>query len=92
TGRRPIPVDITYEHALAVGFQLMVGSVECVATDLATNPVAAMRVSLDGHDPDKVADLLAGTVLELVKLAGRPNAKLAGIGIARPGVINHEQT
>lgn len=24
TGRRPIPVDINYEHALAVGFKLMV--------------------------------------------------------------------
>ncbi|MBY3043467.1 ROK family protein [Rhizobium leguminosarum] len=92
TGRRPIPVDINYEHSLAVGFKLMVDSVECVATDLATNPVAAMRVSLGGHDPDKVADLLASTVPELVKLAGRPNAKLAGIGISMPGVINHEQT
>ncbi|NEJ72146.1 ROK family protein [Rhizobium phaseoli] len=92
TGRRPIPVDINYEHALAVGFKLMVDSVECVATDLATNPVAAMRVSLGGHDPDQVADLLAATVPELVKLAGRPDARLAGIGISMPGVINHEQT
>ncbi|QSY93031.1 ROK family protein [Rhizobium bangladeshense] len=91
-GRRPIPVEINYEHSLALGFKLMVDSVECVATDLATNPVAAMRVGLDGHDPDYVADLLAGTVPELVKLAGRPKAKLAGIGISMPGVINHEQT
>lgn len=91
-GRRPIPVEINYQHALAVGFKLMVDSVECVATDLATNPVAAMRVGLAGHDPDDVADLLAGTVPELVKLAGRPKAKLAGIGISMPGVINHEQT
>ncbi|MGO7580609.1 sugar kinase, partial [Rhizobium ruizarguesonis] len=35
---------------------------------------------------------LAGTVPELVKLAGRPDANLAGIGISMPGVINHEQT
>ncbi|QKK23272.1 ROK family protein [Rhizobium hidalgonense] len=91
-GRRPIPVEINYEHALAIGFKLMVDSLECVATDLATNPVAAMRVSLTGHDPDYVADLLASTVPELLKLAGRPKAKLAGIGISMPGVINHEQT
>lgn len=91
-GRRPIPVEINYEHSLALGFKLMVDSVECVATDLATNPVAAMRVDLKGHDPDYVADLLAATVPELVKLAGRPKAKLAGIGISMPGVINHEQT
>ncbi|OWV77085.1 ROK family transcriptional regulator [Rhizobium sp. R339] len=91
-GRRPIPVEINYEHSLALGFKLMVDSVECVATDLATNPVAAMRVGLEGHDPDYVADLLAATVPELVKLAGRPKARLAGIGISMPGVINHEQT
>ncbi|MDF0697131.1 ROK family protein [Rhizobium sp. MC63] len=91
-GRRPIPVEINYEHSLALGFKLMVDSVECVATDLATNPVAAMRIGLEGHDPHYVADLLAGTVPALVKLAGRPKAKLAGIGISMPGVINHEQT
>ena len=91
-GRRPIPVQINYEHSLAVGFKLMVDSVECVATDLATNLVAEMRISLSGHDPDIVADLLANTVPELVKLAGRPAARLAGIGISMPGVINHEQT
>ncbi|MDK4741071.1 ROK family protein [Rhizobium sp. CNPSo 3464] len=92
TGRRPIPVQINYEHGLVVGFKLMVDSVECVATDLATNPVAAMRIPLAGHQPDYVADLLASTVPEMVKLAGRPHAKLAGIGISMPGVINDEQT
>lgn len=68
---RPASFTSSGKHALAVGFKLMVDSVECVATDLATNPVAAMRVGLAGHDPDDVADLLAGTV-PVGEMAGRP--------------------
>ncbi|KRB55194.1 ROK family transcriptional regulator [Rhizobium sp. Root708] len=92
TGRRPIPVQINYGHGLAIGFKLMADTVECVATDLATNPLAALRVPMPSKAPDDVADLLATTVPKLVALAGRQDARLTGIGISMPGVINHEQT
>ncbi len=92
TGRRPIPVQIDYNHGIALGFKLMFGAVECVATDLATNPIAAMRVELPSHTPDAVADILADTVPRLIGLAERPQAKLTGIGISMPGVISHDQT
>ncbi len=92
TGRRPTPVQINYGHGLALGFKLMVDTVECVATDLATNPLAAIRIPLQSHEPDDVADTLASTVPRLIELAGRQDARLAGIGISMPGVINHEQT
>lgn len=90
-GRRPIPVDIDYAGGLAIGFKLMVGSVECVVTDLATNPLASMRLTLDGHDPDHIADRLAAAVPNLVKTVGRPDARLAGIGISMPGVIDNQR-
>lgn len=92
TGRRPIPVEINYGHGLAIGFKLMADTVECVATDLATSPLAAIRIPMPSRAPDDVADLLAATVPRLVGLAGRTHAKLTGIGISMPGVINHEQT
>ncbi|GGA83198.1 sugar kinase [Brucella endophytica] len=92
TGRRPIPIEINYGHGLAIGFKLMADTVECVATDLATTPRAALRVPLPSRAPDDVVDLLAATVPRLVGLAGRPDARLAGIGISMPGVINHQQT
>jgi predicted NBD/HSP70 family sugar kinase len=92
TGRRPIPVQIDYNHGIAVGFKLMLGAVECVATDLATNPIAAMRLGLEDHSPDAIADVLARAVPRLVALAQRPEAKLAGIGISMPGVISNDQT
>ena len=92
TGRRPTPVQIDYDHAVAIGFKLMADTVECVATDLATNPIAAIRIPMPSKAPDDVADLLAVTVPRLIGLAERPQAKIAGIGISMPGVINHEQT
>jgi predicted NBD/HSP70 family sugar kinase len=92
TGRRPIPVQINYAHGIALGFKLMADTVECVATDLATNPLAATRVPMPSHAPEAVTEVLADMVPKLVALAGRPHARLAGVGISVPGVINHEQT
>ncbi|MFS8112603.1 ROK family transcriptional regulator [Rhizobium jaguaris] len=91
SGRRPIPVEINYANGLAIGFKLMVGSAECVVTDLATSPLASLRLTLADHDPENVIKTLAAAVPSLLKSAGRPNARLAGIGISMPGVIDNEQ-
>jgi predicted NBD/HSP70 family sugar kinase len=91
TGRRPIPIDIDYASGLAIGFKLMVGAVECVVTDLATNPLGSLRLPLAGHDPDHIVAALAEAVPELVSLVDRPGARLAGIGISMPGVIDNHK-
>lgn len=90
-GRRPIPVDINYAGGLAIGFKLMVGSAECVVTDLATNPLGSMRLPLAGHDPDHVIATLAGAVPQLISIVDRPEARLAGIGISIPGVVDNQK-
>ncbi|MER8705301.1 ROK family transcriptional regulator [Mesorhizobium sp. M1088] len=90
-GRRPIPVDINYANGLAIGFKLMVGSVECVVTDLATNPLGSLRVKLSDSDPDHIIATLAKAVPELISIVDRPAAKLAGIGISMPGVIDNQK-
>lgn len=92
TGRRPVPVEINYAHGVAVGFKLMVGSAECVVTDLATNPLASCTIDLPDLSPGGVADTLASEVPRILAGSGRPDARLLGIGISMPGVINHEQT
>ncbi|MDL2407034.1 ROK family transcriptional regulator [Rhizobium calliandrae] len=91
SGRRPIPVEINYASGLAIGFKLMVGSAECVVTDLATSPLASLRLTLSDHDPENVAKTLAAAVPSLLKSADRGNARLAGIGISMPGVIGNDQ-
>lgn len=90
-GRRPIPVGINYAGGLALGFKLMVGMVECVVTDLETTPLGSMRLPLPEHDPETIADILARAVPDLVALANRPTARLTGIGISLPGVINNQR-
>jgi predicted NBD/HSP70 family sugar kinase len=91
SGRRPIPVDINYANGLAIGFKLMVGAAECVVTDLATEPLASIRLTFSSRNPDRVVEALAEAVPELLHSANRPNARLAGIGISVPGVIDNEQ-
>lgn len=91
SGRRPIPVDINYANGLAIGFKLMVGAAECVVTDLATNPLASMRLTFSSRDPEHVVKTLADAVPELLQSAERPSARLAGIGISVPGVIDNDQ-
>jgi predicted NBD/HSP70 family sugar kinase len=91
SGRRPIPVDINYANGLAIGFKLMVGAAECVVTDLATEPLASIRLTFSSRDPVHVVETLAEAVPELLRSANRPNARLAGIGISVPGVIDNDQ-
>ena len=90
-GRRPIPVSVNYGGGLALGFKLMVGSVECVVTDLETNPLASLRLPLPSHEAEVIADRLAGAAPELIRLADRPAARLMGVGISMPGVIDNRR-
>jgi predicted NBD/HSP70 family sugar kinase len=90
-GRRPIPVDINYANGLAIGFKLMVGSVECVVTDLATNPLGSMHLTLSGSDPHHIVETLAKAVPQLISIVDRPHARLMGVGVSMPGVIDNHK-
>jgi hypothetical protein len=83
SGRRPIPVDINYANGLAIGFKLMVGAAECVVTDLATEPLASIRLTFSSRNPDHVVETLAEAVPKLLRSANRSNARLVGIGLSR---------
>lgn len=87
TGRRPIPVEINYSGLLAVGFKVMVGSVECVLTDLSTTPLTTKVFPLPDQRPETVVEACAGAVGALLAEAGNPGARLIGIGIAVPGQV-----
>jgi predicted NBD/HSP70 family sugar kinase len=91
SGRRPTRIEINSANGLAIGFKLMVGAIECVVTDLATNPLSSRRLTVSDHAPETVVQTLADAVPALVQSAGRPQARLAGIGISMPGVIDNAQ-
>src|SRR6188768_3438274 len=50
-GRRPVPVEINYRSRLAVGLKLMVGSIDCVLTDLATTTLHSTRIEIADQTP-----------------------------------------
>ena len=62
TGRRPIPVEINYSGLLAVGFKVMVGSVECLLTDLSTTPLITKIFPLPDQRPETVVEACSQAV------------------------------
>lgn len=87
TGRRPVPVEINYAGLHAVGIKLMVGSIECVLTDLSTNPLVTRNFPLPDQSPETVVEVCARALGELVNEGGNPGARVVGVGVAVPGFI-----
>ena len=88
TGRRPIPVEINYAGGLAVGLKFMVGRIGCVLTDLSTTPVAAVTIPVADETPAAYVAASADAVKQLLRHAKRATAKVMGIGVAMPGIID----
>jgi len=87
TGRRPIPIEINYSGLLAVGLKLMVGSVECVLTNLSTTPLITRIIPLVDQSPETIVQVCAQAVADLLAEGGAPGARITGVGIAMPGII-----
>ena len=65
TGRRPIPIEINYSGLLAVGLKLMVGSVECVLTNLSTTPLITRIIPLVDQSPETIVQVCAQRAVPL---------------------------
>ncbi len=87
-GRRPIPVRIDYASRFSIGFKLMPESLEAVLTNLATEPVRSLSIPLSDCRPDIVADAAKTAVERLLPDASERGAKLIGVGLALPGIID----
>lgn len=88
TGRRPIPLEINYAGGFAVGLKFMVGRIGCVLTDLSTTPIASMTVPVADESPQAYVAASADAVKQLLRHAKRASAKVMGIGVAMPGIID----
>lgn len=89
-GRRPIPININYAAHHAIGVKLMVDTIECVLTDLATNVLYSFRLNLPDQSPESVVAVCVQCVEHVLENANVPNVDLMGIGIAVPGIIDTE--
>ncbi|MEV7322336.1 ROK family transcriptional regulator [Streptomyces sp. NPDC093970] len=82
-GRPSQPLDVVAESRCFLGFKVTDEMVYGVATTLRSDIVARLDRPLASHDPERVADLLAGMAAEL---AARHPA-VAGIGIGVGGFV-----
>lgn len=91
TGRRPIPVEIDYTSGIVIGFKLMVGAVECAVSDLATTVLHSQRLVLNNNDVEHIVSVVSDAVPQLIAATKRPEARLVGVGISMPGLIDNER-
>lgn len=87
-GRRPIPLDINYERHLTLGFKFNRGSINCVLTDLATSPLAALEVAAPDSTPQGMIDAIRNAIPVLLDQARREEKDIMGIGVSIPGEVD----
>lgn len=88
TGRRPVPIDINYEAHLAFGFKLNADGIDCVLTDLATNPLVTWHAPIPNTSPDGMIGTILGAIPRMLAESGRPQSAVMGIGVSIPGEVD----
>ncbi|SCM73927.1 Transcriptional regulator/sugar kinase [uncultured Pleomorphomonas sp.] len=88
TGRRPVPIDINYEAHLAFGFKLNADGIDCVLTDLATNPLATWHAPISDTSPDGMIKAIADAMPQMLADSGRSQTEVMGIGVSIPGEVD----
>ena len=89
-GRKPTPLEINYGARLSIGVKIVHDRIEAVLTDLSTAPIATYAIELSDLVPEKVANATREAVEHLVPDERLRAAKLIGIGLAMPGLIDIE--
>lgn len=96
TGRRPVPIDINYEAHLAFGFKLNADSrfklnadsIDCVLTDLATNPLVTWHAPISDTSPDGMIRAISEAMPQMLAESGRLQSEVMGIGVSIPGEVD----
>ena len=90
-GQRRRPLSLDYRTHYAIGIKLTEGELQAVLSDLSTTVVGRHRRAVDAHQPDEVATACAELARDLIESTGTPIEKVAGIGLALPGLIDARQ-
>lgn len=88
TGRRPVPIDINYEAHLAFGFKLNADGIDCVLTDLATNPIVTFHAPVSDTSPEGMIMAISEAMPRMLVESGLPQSAVMGIGVSIPGEVD----
>ena len=89
-GRKPVLVELNAKAAYIVGVGLNMMNVIGILVDLSTNVIYEVKRERVPQNTEKVVDLLQEIVAEIFEKSGVDPAKIVGIGIAVPGVIDEK--
>ena len=88
SGTRLRPIDINYSAHFAVGLKLMERELYAVLTDFSTRILNSLTLPFNRLNPIIVADAAAAATSSLLRQANVRRARLAGIGLGLPGIID----
>ncbi len=90
-GRPPVMLEINPRGLCAAGFEITPAEVRAVLVDFSGNAAARLSYSLESPEPETVVDTIAGVLRDIRRRAGGLARKLAGLGVAIPGIINKDE-
>jgi len=89
-GRKPVLVELNAKAAYVIGIGLNLLNVVGVLVDLETNVIYETRRERVPENTEKVVELLTDIASEIIEKSGVDSAKLCGVGVAVPGVIDEK--
>ena len=88
-GRRPIMLTLNEQAGFAVGVKLRPDGLTATVTDLCGAPLYHVDRPLDASAPHEVLRRIASEARAALEEAGVAEAKVLGLGIGMPGLIDH---
>ena len=87
-GRKPVLVELNAKAGYIVGIGLNMLNVVGILADLSTNVVYEVRHERVPENTEKVINMLVEMTTEIFQKSGVEPAKIVGVGIGLPGVID----
>jgi N-acetylglucosamine repressor len=89
-GRKPILLEVNYDHAFVFGVKVTSSSITTALTNLKAEPVECRTDRLEAMSADVVTDTIARAAEELRGSTGVPPARVIGLGVSLPGIVEQE--
>ncbi|MEX2540905.1 MAG: ROK family transcriptional regulator [Trueperaceae bacterium] len=89
-GRKPILLEIDYEHAYVFGVKVASHSLTTAITNLRAEPVEVRTDMLDSLDANGVISAIATSVERLIASTGVSTDRAIGLGVSLPGIVEQK--
>lgn len=86
-GRKPILLEVNYNHACVLGIKLSSAGVTVTLTNLKAKAIARHTATLDSLNPENVVDTIERATEALLQEASVTAGELVGIGVSLPGIV-----